>query len=103
VSDAPLSEEQIRDTLAAYLGLLQRHVSAEEMMSKILTDDFETGFVGGHMWKGLDGLRDFLSQREGFFDERHEVKDVLEVAGRSDDSTTSTTTLSVFSRPPRRG
>jgi hypothetical protein len=48
VSDAPLSEEQIRDTLAAYLGLLQRHVSAEEMMSKILTDDFETGFVGGH-------------------------------------------------------
>jgi len=40
VSDAPLSEKQIRDTLAAYLGLLQRHVSAEEMMSKILTDDF---------------------------------------------------------------
>jgi hypothetical protein len=70
VSDAPLSEEQIRDTLAAYLGLLQRHVSAEEMMSKILTDAFETGFVGGHMWKGLDGLRDFLTQREGFFDER---------------------------------
>jgi hypothetical protein len=85
VSDAPLSEEQIRATLAAYLGLLQRHVSAEVMMSKILTDDFETGFVGGHMWKGLDGLRDFLSQREGFFDERHEVKEVLEVAPRSDD------------------
>jgi hypothetical protein len=37
------------------------------------------------MWKGLDGLRDFLSQREGFFDERHEVKEVLEVAVRSDD------------------
>ena len=46
MSDAPLSEEQTRDTLAAYLGLLQRHVGAEEMMSQILTDDFETGFVG---------------------------------------------------------
>jgi hypothetical protein len=55
VSDAPLSQEQIRDTLTAYLGLLQRHVSAEEMMSQILTDEFETGFVRGHMWKGLDG------------------------------------------------
>jgi hypothetical protein len=63
VSDAHLSEEQIRDTLAAYLGLLQRHVRAEEMMWKVLTDDFETGFVGGHMWKGLDGLRDFLPAR----------------------------------------
>jgi hypothetical protein len=98
VSDAPLSEEQIRDTLAAYLGLLQRHVSAEEMMSKILTDDFETGFVGGHLWKGLDGLRDFLSQREGFFDERHEVKDVLALTARSDDELEVKTRLELFLR-----
>jgi hypothetical protein len=47
VSDAPLSEEQIRDTLAAYLGLLQRHVRAEEMMSKVLPDDFELEFFLG--------------------------------------------------------
>ena len=102
MSDAPPSQEQIRDTLAAYLGLLQRHVGAEEMMSQILTDDFETGFVGGHIWKGLDGLRDFLSQREGFFDERHEVKDVLDVAARSDDEVEVKTRLDGWIRPPKR-
>jgi hypothetical protein len=98
LSAAPPSEQQIRETLTEYLGLLQRHVSAEEMMSEILTDDFETGFVGGHMWKGLDGLRDFLSQREGFFDERHEVKDVLEVNARSGGEVEVKTRLEFFLR-----
>jgi hypothetical protein len=51
------------------------------MMDRILTRDFQTGFVGGHLWKGLDGLRDFLSQREGFFDESHVIDELL---GRSD-------------------
>ena len=27
-------------------------------MERILTPDFETGFGGGFMWRGLDGLRD---------------------------------------------
>jgi hypothetical protein len=110
VSGAPLSEEQIRATLAAYLGLLQRHVSAEGMMSKILTDDFETGFVGGHMWKGLDGLRDFLSERErvGLFTPGSCAGPPASPNGASPrsswmDSTTSTTTQSASSRPPRRG
>lgn len=26
-------------------------------MRRILTRDFQTGFVGRHLWKGLDGLR----------------------------------------------
>ena len=34
------------------------------MVEQVLTDDFETGFIGGHVWSGIDGLRDFLSQRE---------------------------------------
>jgi hypothetical protein len=51
------------------------------MMEQVLTEDFETGFIGGHVWRGLDGLRDFLSQREGFFDERHVIDELL---GRGD-------------------
>jgi hypothetical protein len=49
------------------------------MMDRILTEDFETGFIDGHVWRGLDSLRDFLSQREGFFDERHEIDEILEL------------------------
>jgi SnoaL-like domain len=93
----PISEDRLRDVLAEYLTILQRHPSAEEMMAAILTEDFETGFVGGHLWKGLDGLRDFLSQREGLFDEHHEVKDVLELEG-SDDQAEARTRLEFFLR-----
>jgi hypothetical protein len=74
-----MTEPELRDLLAEYLGLLQRHPSADEFMAAILTEDFETGFEGGFIWKGIDGLRDFLSQREGFFDENHQVKDVFEL------------------------
>ena len=75
---AALTDEQLVDGLSEYLGILQTHPSAEDMMARILTPDFETGFVGGFLWHGLDGLRDFLSQREGFFDERHEIEELLE-------------------------
>jgi hypothetical protein len=73
-----LSDEKLLEVLSEYLGILQQHRPAEEMMDRILTSDFETGFIGGHLWKGLDGLRDFLSQRDGFFDERHEIEELLE-------------------------
>ena len=46
-------------------------------MDEVLTEDFETGFVGGHVWRGLEGLRDFLSQREGFFDEKHLIDELV--------------------------
>jgi hypothetical protein len=45
--------QELRDLLAEYLDLLQRHPSAEEMMAAVLTEDFETGFVDGVRWKGL--------------------------------------------------
>jgi hypothetical protein len=64
--------------LQRYLTILQGHPSADEMMREILTDDFETGFIGGHVWTGIDGLRDFLSQRGGFFDERHTIDALLD-------------------------
>jgi hypothetical protein len=93
-----VTENELREHLAEYLTLLQRHPSAEEMMSAVLTDDFETGFVGGFMWGGLDGLRDFLSQREGFFDESHRVKDVLEMSEAGSDEVHARTRLEFFLR-----
>jgi hypothetical protein len=67
--------------LQRYLTILQGHPSAREMMEETLTEDFETGFIGGQVWRGLDGLRDFLSQRDGFFDEKHTIEELL---GRGD-------------------
>ena len=82
---AELTEERLLDVLSEYLGILQEHRPSEEMMDRILTRDFETGFIGGHFWKGLDGLRDFLSQREGFFDERHVIDELLEREDEGDE------------------
>jgi hypothetical protein len=72
-----LPDAELVAVLQHYLTILQAHPSAEVMMGEILTDDFETGFVGGHLWKGLAGLRDFLRQRGGFFDERHTIETLL--------------------------
>jgi hypothetical protein len=79
---ASLTDDRLVAVLQEYLTILQRHPSAEAMMKEILTEDFETGFVGGQVWRGIDGLRDFLSQRDGFFDEKHTIEEVLE---RGDD------------------
>src|SRR5262245_55706244 len=72
-----LSDDDLVALLQRYLTILQGHPGAEEMMAEVLTEDFETGFVGGHVWKGIEGLRDFLSQRDGFFDERHTIEKLL--------------------------
>jgi hypothetical protein len=97
VTGAALTEDRLREVLSEYLRILQRHPSAEEMMDRILTDDFETGFDGGHLWKGLDGLRDFLSQRDGFFEELHQIDDILEMEG-DDDAGSAHTRLPFFLR-----
>jgi hypothetical protein len=73
-----ITDDDLVDLLQRYLRILQGHPTAEAMMDEILTQDFETGFVGGHVWSGLDGLRDFLSQRDGFFDENHVIEELLE-------------------------
>jgi SnoaL-like domain len=78
---AALTDDELVAVLQGYLTILQGHPSAEAMMKEILTEDFETGFIGGQIWSGIDGLRDFLSQREGFFDEKHTIDELL---GRAD-------------------
>lgn len=67
------------------------------MMSEVLTEDFETGFIGGQVWTGLDGLRDFLGQHDGGFDERHTIDELLE-RGRSDRDIEAHTKLHFFLR-----
>jgi hypothetical protein len=90
VADRTLTDDELRALLQEYLTILQGHPSAEEMMEAILTPEFETGFIGGHLWRGLDGLRDFLSQRDGFFDERHEIDELLARGGDGDELTART-------------
>jgi SnoaL-like domain len=92
-----LTDEQLVDVLQRYLTILQGHPSADEMMGEILTDDFQTGFIGGQVWKGIDGLRDFLSQRHGFFDEKHTIKELLE-RGADGEDLTARTRLDFFLR-----
>jgi SnoaL-like domain len=93
-----MTEAELRELLAEYLTLIGRHASAEEFMAAVLTDDFETGFEGGYSWRGLDGLRDFLSQREGFFDEKHTIKAVLAMEEPSDGEVRAHTRLEFFLR-----
>jgi hypothetical protein len=75
--DVP-SDSEVRAALQAYFRVLQSNPSAEEMRRSVVTDDFRTGFAGGYMWQGPDGLRDFLAARAGFVDEQHDVDEVLE-------------------------
>jgi hypothetical protein len=91
-------EAGVREALDAYLSMLQTHPTADEMIGVVLTEDFETGFAGGHLWQGRDGLADFLSQREGFFDERHELKEVIEWHQTSDSEAEAKTRLEFFLR-----
>jgi hypothetical protein len=78
------TDGELVSVLDRYLSILQTHPTAEDMMQRILTPDFRTGFIGGFLWQGLDGLRDFLSQREGFFDDRHKIEELLERSGEGD-------------------
>jgi capsid protein len=92
-----LTDDQLVGLLQRYLTILQGHPSAVEMMDEILTEDFETGFIGGQVWTGIDGLRDFLSQRAGFFDEKHTIEELLE-RGEEDGDLTAKTKLNFFLR-----
>src|ERR687883_2070115 len=93
-----LTDAELVDVLSEYLTILQGNPTAEEMMDRILTSDFETGFIDGFVWKGLDGLRDFLAQREGFFDERHTIEELLERDDGSDGEIAARTRLRFFLR-----
>ncbi|HEX4623829.1 MAG TPA: hypothetical protein VH231_05205 [Solirubrobacteraceae bacterium] len=98
IPDFPLTDARLLAVLGGYFALLQRHFDAEPMMEGVLTEDFESGFVGGMVWKGLNGLRDFLSQRAGFFGERHEVQEILDRSVRDDGDLEVKTRLRFFLR-----
>jgi hypothetical protein len=72
------TDEEVRAALRAYFALLQSSPTAEQMRRTVVTDDFETGFAGGYMWRGPNGLREFLAARAGFVDEQHDVDEVLD-------------------------
>src|SRR5262245_7007538 len=72
------SDNEIRAALQAYFRGLPSNPTAEEMRRTAVTDDVESGFAGGYMWQGPNGLRDFLAARAGFVDEQHDVDEVLD-------------------------
>ncbi|MFD7284000.1 hypothetical protein ACFV80_45255 [Streptomyces sp. NPDC059862] len=96
-------EPVLLDTIERYFTLLQAHASPEEMLADILTDDFETGFVGGYMWQGEAGLRDFLQARSVFFDESHEMLQILDVREDGPGALTARTWLHFFLRGREEG
>ena len=98
MTTAPITDDELLAVLRGYLDALQAHVSADEMMPRTVTEDFETGFAGGFLWTGHDGLADFLAARAGFFDERHDVREILETTVRSQDEVALRTRLEFFLR-----
>ncbi|MGY1609517.1 MULTISPECIES: hypothetical protein [unclassified Geodermatophilus] len=78
-------EPLVLTAIEDYFRLLQAHVPAEQMLAEVLTQDFETGFVGGFTWRGPDGLADFLSTRAVFFDESHEILQLMDVEKTAED------------------
>jgi hypothetical protein len=98
MADTAPAEAELLLAVEDYLDLLQQHPTAERMLSEVVTEDFETGFAGGFHWVGPDGLRDFLAARDGFFDESHEVREVLEAQQRGSDEARLKTRLEFFLR-----
>jgi hypothetical protein len=72
------TDDEVRAALRAYFAVLQSSPTAEQMRRTLVTDDFETGFAGGYMWRGPNGLSEFLAARAGFVDEQHDVDEVLD-------------------------
>src|SRR3712207_5947737 len=91
-------EPLVLTAIEDYFRLLQAHVSADEMIAQVVTEDFETGFVGGFMWRGRDGLADFLATRSVFFDESHEILQLMAVERTSQDQVQARTRLRFFLR-----
>jgi hypothetical protein len=96
-------EPSVVTAIEGYFRLLQAHASAEEMLAEVVTWDFRTGFVGGHMWDGPEGLSEFLTARSVFFDESHELPQILEVGRQGDSRVRARTRLRFFLRRREAG
>src|SRR5262245_58563883 len=98
VTQPEILEPIILDTIEHYFELLQAHAPANEMIQHVLTADFETGFVGGYRWRGPDGLAAFLAARSVFFDESHEVLQLMDIVQPATDTIQARTRLRFFLR-----
>jgi hypothetical protein len=98
MTQGPVLEPRVVDTIERYFRLLQAHASAEAMLDEILTRDFRTGFVRGHMWDGPEGLAEFLAARSVFFDESHQLLQILAIGREADGRIRARTRLRFFLR-----
>jgi hypothetical protein len=103
MTESKTVEPIVIDTIERYFDLLQGHVSSEEMLKDVLTDDFETGFVDGFHWRGPDGLAEFLDARSVFFDESHEVLQLIDVTRLDEENIEARTRLRFFLRRHESG
>jgi hypothetical protein len=103
MTQRPVLEPSVVTAIEEYFRVLQAHASAEEMLSEVLTRDFRTGFAGGRMWDGPEGLTEFLSARSVFFDESHELLQILEVGAEADGRVRARTRLRFFLRRREAG
>ncbi|MFH0521377.1 hypothetical protein ACHBTE_29880 [Streptomyces sp. M41] len=99
----PFLTPVMMDTIERYFVALQGHAPAEVMREEILTADFRTGFVDGHVWQGSDGLREFIEARSEFFDESHEVQQIDEPVALPDGRWSVRTRLWFFLRRRQPG
>ncbi|GAA0674035.1 hypothetical protein GCM10010193_28560 [Kitasatospora atroaurantiaca] len=91
-------EPAVIDTIERYFDLLQAHAPLQQMYAEILTEDFETGFRGGFMWRGESGTQEFLDARSEFFDESHEITQIIHAALDADGILLARTRLSFLLR-----
>jgi hypothetical protein len=91
-------EPIVIDTIERYFDLLQGHVSPQQMLENVLTDDFETGFADCFRWRGADRLAEFLDARSIFFDESHDVLQLINVTSTDERTIQAQTRLRFFLR-----
>jgi hypothetical protein len=64
MTESAMLEPIVLDRSSVTSTCLQAHVSASEMIEKVLTEDFEPGFTDGFHWRGADGMAEFLDARQ---------------------------------------
>jgi len=98
MTESDILEPIVLNTIERYFELLQAHASPEQMTEQVLTTDFETGFADGLRWRGPDGLAEFIDARSVFFDETHEVLQLMSVTRADGDTIEARTRLRFFLR-----
>ena len=78
-------------------------MSASEVIEKVLTDNFETGFTDGFHWGGADGLAEFLDARSVFFDESPDVLQLMDLTRPDEHNIQARTRLWFFLREASTG